>query len=367
LSSSPSLPDNPTRHIHLDPSRHDGRDTWSSPNVLRIMSRYAGHEVRVGIGYVGPAGQCRREHGGPVLPGPYAYLFPLPTVIAADGGTSAESAQLRTDGTEWDATEGDELLIGGQRYRIQDDHSPIPAHYPRLIHLGTAPSRHADHTLPEDQPEAPTEPASPAALAPETPALPASLPPRQSQPAAQLDIVAGQSTPDGHGTGPVSPTASWDALGFFLIVTDSPTRRRAYGPFSTSEQALACYTSNRPTLGTDQRRTRLFALCPPLDLSTGTPEPLSTPPAAPQAAAAPARGGFVLLIERPSTGDALLIGAFRSRATAHSWWHSQRPAFPGAHAQPLPILPPPATGSRPAHVPTRPHHRNDGPRAEGTL
>jgi hypothetical protein len=133
------------RRIQLDPSRYERRDTWTSPNVLRIVCRYLGHETRFGIGYVGRNGACRREQDGPILPGPYAYLIPLPVVIAAhDGGTAAESARLAAAGIEWDAADGDELIIGGERFTIEDDHRSIPMRYPRLVHLGATPGQRPD-------------------------------------------------------------------------------------------------------------------------------------------------------------------------------------------------------------------------------
>lgn len=42
-----------------------------------------------GFGYVGPEKTCRRVHGGPLVPGPYAYAYRLANVL--DGRKPVEN------------------------------------------------------------------------------------------------------------------------------------------------------------------------------------------------------------------------------------------------------------------------------------
>jgi hypothetical protein len=121
------------RYILTRPGRYDKPDEWESPNIIRCHSRYARHEVRLGICYVGPEGTCRRVHGGPLEPGPYAYLFPHDTVIDNYGGTAAESRVLTDHGLEFPVKVGDVLLIRDTRFRLVE---PNPrAEYPSLALL----------------------------------------------------------------------------------------------------------------------------------------------------------------------------------------------------------------------------------------
>ena len=64
-----------------------------------------------GLGYVGPDGECRREHGGPIVPGPYAYAYGLCGVIDNHGGTGAEIARERAAGQVLEVEPGDVLVL----------------------------------------------------------------------------------------------------------------------------------------------------------------------------------------------------------------------------------------------------------------
>jgi len=55
------------------------QDHWkTAENVV-----YRRGTMNTVLGFVGPDGQARRETGGDKYPGPYAYIVPLATVIAA--------------------------------------------------------------------------------------------------------------------------------------------------------------------------------------------------------------------------------------------------------------------------------------------
>lgn len=109
----------------LEPSRtfSDQPDHWATRDgwVLDITTRPNGVPGRFKFGFVGPDGECRRQHMGPVLPGPYAYGFPLAGVIAAnpEHGTWGEMRRNKAAGTEIEAAIGDEVVFRGYRYRIE--------------------------------------------------------------------------------------------------------------------------------------------------------------------------------------------------------------------------------------------------------
>lgn len=119
--------------LTLTPSRYaDDVDRHNSPNVIAVKSRYARGVVRLAVGFVGPLGSARQEQGGPLVPGPWAYTFPLSTVIDNNGGSGAEARRNREAGIEWTAEIGDLFEIDGDVYRLTDDR---PHHYPALTRL----------------------------------------------------------------------------------------------------------------------------------------------------------------------------------------------------------------------------------------
>src|SRR5690348_1075401 len=102
----------------LEASRYEGEtDTWRTRDgwVLAIQTRPGRLAGRFKFGFVGPDGACRREHMGPVLPGPYAYGFPLASCIAAnpEHGTWGEMRRNKAAGTERDAEIGDVVVFRG--------------------------------------------------------------------------------------------------------------------------------------------------------------------------------------------------------------------------------------------------------------
>jgi hypothetical protein len=122
------------REIILTPSRKpDQVDEWDCPMILRVHCRYTRRVERLGLIYIGPAGTCRREYRGPILPGPYAGLFAHCAVIDNYGGTGAESHRMRAAGLEFEARPGDRFTIGAVLFELRDDKPN--SDYPQLIQV----------------------------------------------------------------------------------------------------------------------------------------------------------------------------------------------------------------------------------------
>lgn len=108
-------------------------DTLSTDHVLvygngRIPGRF-------GVGAV-PSGQSARQvDRGPLVEGPWAYTFPLCTVIAADPdqGTFGDMRRLREAGKVHEVQDGDRVTIDGVVYEVGPD--PRNRQYPILIRL----------------------------------------------------------------------------------------------------------------------------------------------------------------------------------------------------------------------------------------
>lgn len=111
-----------------------GEDNWGSGNsgvgesrlVYRMHSKYGRGVMRFTIFYVGPNGEARRTHGGPILAGPYCALVPMSSVISAYSGPPEKSVEVK---------EGDVLLLNGVPMILIDDqryeypHAVTPAEY----------------------------------------------------------------------------------------------------------------------------------------------------------------------------------------------------------------------------------------------
>jgi len=95
---------------------HEGM-TFASECQLHLMGTYH----RFGVGYVPPGTKCRREFQGPLLDGPYAYAFGLPTVMAAnpEHGTAAEVERLRKRGLIIEVQPDSLLEIEGEVFRVK--------------------------------------------------------------------------------------------------------------------------------------------------------------------------------------------------------------------------------------------------------
>ena len=107
-------------------------DRWHSPVILHIPNAFQGKYARYSVLYIGPQGITRREHGGPLEPGPYAALIPQCSVIDNAGGSASEAARNRAALREWTAAAGDLLLLNKSLYRINDGG---PHRDPGLTHL----------------------------------------------------------------------------------------------------------------------------------------------------------------------------------------------------------------------------------------
>jgi len=81
-----------------------------------IVEGYRGSGFRVGLVPEGESG--RQTHGGPNVPGPWAYAFPLCTVIDNAGGTAADIERERKAGLLVHAKVGEVLVIGKREYWI---------------------------------------------------------------------------------------------------------------------------------------------------------------------------------------------------------------------------------------------------------
>jgi hypothetical protein len=111
-----------------------GEDIWTSDAsgtgeprlVYRMRSKYGRGNMRFTIFYVGPDGEARRVHGGPVLSGPYCALVPMSSVISAYPGEREEAVEVK---------EGDVLVLNGAPMILIDDqpydypHAVTPAEY----------------------------------------------------------------------------------------------------------------------------------------------------------------------------------------------------------------------------------------------
>ena len=71
-----------------------------------------------GLGYVAEGEVGRQESFGPLVPGPWAYGFPLSHVIDNHGGTGAEQARLRAQGLLFEVEGGELIEIDGTTYTV---------------------------------------------------------------------------------------------------------------------------------------------------------------------------------------------------------------------------------------------------------
>lgn len=74
---------------------------------------------RHGVSFV-PRGQsARKTHGGPMVPGPWAFCFPLCVVLANGGGSGREAMENRAAGLEHDVKDGTFVEVDGRLYRVR--------------------------------------------------------------------------------------------------------------------------------------------------------------------------------------------------------------------------------------------------------
>lgn len=68
---------------------------------------------RYGFGFVGPDKMCRRVHGGPLVPGPYAYAYRLANVL--------DGRKLEDDAVNFHM--GDRFCIEGFTFQSRRTHN----------------------------------------------------------------------------------------------------------------------------------------------------------------------------------------------------------------------------------------------------
>lgn len=115
----------PQHTIPMIPDRYRDQGKWESPELfeITIYAKYVRRDVHCSVGYIDSSGECRRVQDGPVVPGPYAYLVPQATVIQSRAYKFTPPTRIRV-------SEGDELLLNEQWFRVVDDRRMA---YPRLV------------------------------------------------------------------------------------------------------------------------------------------------------------------------------------------------------------------------------------------
>jgi hypothetical protein len=101
--------------IPLQPNRTFYRDeNWYEGTIeYRCKSKHqSGRLTNFAVNFLSADGECRREHGGPMVPGPYASGTALPTVISAH--PMAQTPYI-------DVQVGDFFIIGGLIWQLRED------------------------------------------------------------------------------------------------------------------------------------------------------------------------------------------------------------------------------------------------------
>jgi len=111
----------PGREVcELPIDRRDER-TVRTDHVIRVKGARATSSGRYRVGGVPRGASGRQVDGGPLVPGPWAYVYELAGVIDNHGGTGAESACMRAAGTEHDLVRGDVIRFDDREYKITVD------------------------------------------------------------------------------------------------------------------------------------------------------------------------------------------------------------------------------------------------------
>lgn len=100
-------------------TKYDGT-TLTTEVEIRTYSRYVRREVNLGIGAVPRGRSGRKVHQGPMVEGPWAFTFPLATIIAAHPLPQAPVVLAEV---------GDRFTVDGVEYVLTDDN---PWAYPTL-------------------------------------------------------------------------------------------------------------------------------------------------------------------------------------------------------------------------------------------
>lgn len=122
----------------LDPSPYDYEAGHWKGGELRLLVEGARWTPGFGLGYVDASGEARRTHGGPKLPGPYAYAFGIAGVIDNHGGTAAEIEKAEAEGLIVRCAVGDTLVMpDGERFLVEWDgwQGEARREHVRLVHV----------------------------------------------------------------------------------------------------------------------------------------------------------------------------------------------------------------------------------------
>lgn len=122
--------------VKLEALPNYGADNWASDaskvsdteprTVYRMHSRYGRGSLRFTVFYIGPEGEGRRVHRGPILPGPFCAMSPMSSVISAWATPREDVVEVK---------EGDVLILNGLPMILIDDqafdypHAVTPAEY----------------------------------------------------------------------------------------------------------------------------------------------------------------------------------------------------------------------------------------------
>jgi hypothetical protein len=99
------------------------RDAYSvrTDHVICVAGAQASSSGRYRVGGVPRGASGRKVDGGPLVPGPWAYVYELAGMIDNHGGTGAESDRMRAAGTEHDLVPGDVIRFDDCEYKIALD------------------------------------------------------------------------------------------------------------------------------------------------------------------------------------------------------------------------------------------------------
>lgn len=101
----------------LPPSRHESDlHHYSTPTAIRDRTILQIGGYKFGLMYVSEAGSCRRVFEGPILPGPYAAVFGLASVISAHRSPHTDTVINVAVGDVLVMPDGTHFAVLAQRY-----------------------------------------------------------------------------------------------------------------------------------------------------------------------------------------------------------------------------------------------------------
>lgn len=90
--------------------------TLKNDTILLVAG---GNLAGYGVGFVPEGFSERKETGGPLIPGPWAYSWARASVMDNHGGTGAELEKLQEAGRIVKAKAGETVKIDGRQYTIR--------------------------------------------------------------------------------------------------------------------------------------------------------------------------------------------------------------------------------------------------------